>query len=275
MTGGNRNDITQLIPLIEAIPPVRGRRGRPRQRPVKVLATNVRTGKTQREPVAAVLVHYDTNRYDLTIKNGNRAAVIQTTSSHLFWETTSHRWVKAAALIPGDELRTLNGTGVTIAHGLIPRARSGSMWDLTVTGDHDFYIETIAASVLVHNCPVPGGSMSSADIGKAGVERTANEIEQANGRVLGSEITIRAAGWRAKVDLYVQLPNGQKAFIEVKTGEGAGLSEPQKAVYPELVANGGVPAGSKAAQAGLTPGVPIGPTQVWIVHQPWPLGELP
>jgi transposase len=29
LTGGNRNDITQLLPLIEAIPPVRGRRGRP------------------------------------------------------------------------------------------------------------------------------------------------------------------------------------------------------------------------------------------------------
>ena len=33
LTGGNRNDITQLIPLIDEIPPVRGRRGRPRRRP--------------------------------------------------------------------------------------------------------------------------------------------------------------------------------------------------------------------------------------------------
>jgi len=33
LTGGNRNDVTQLMPLIAAIPPVRGRRGRPRQRP--------------------------------------------------------------------------------------------------------------------------------------------------------------------------------------------------------------------------------------------------
>lgn len=33
LTGGNRHDVTQTIPLIEAIPPVRGRRGRPRQRP--------------------------------------------------------------------------------------------------------------------------------------------------------------------------------------------------------------------------------------------------
>jgi hypothetical protein len=31
LTGGNRNDITRLMPLIAAILPVRGRRGRPGQ----------------------------------------------------------------------------------------------------------------------------------------------------------------------------------------------------------------------------------------------------
>jgi len=33
LTGGNRDDVTQLIPLIEAVPPIRGKRGRPLQRP--------------------------------------------------------------------------------------------------------------------------------------------------------------------------------------------------------------------------------------------------
>lgn len=37
LTAGNRNDITQLVPLVDAIPPVRGKRGRPRRRPKKVL----------------------------------------------------------------------------------------------------------------------------------------------------------------------------------------------------------------------------------------------
>jgi transposase len=36
LTGGNRNDITQMIPLVDAIPPVRGRRGRPRRRPKRL-----------------------------------------------------------------------------------------------------------------------------------------------------------------------------------------------------------------------------------------------
>lgn len=37
-TGGNRNDVTQLIPLIKAAPPIRGKRGRPRRRPEAVYA---------------------------------------------------------------------------------------------------------------------------------------------------------------------------------------------------------------------------------------------
>src|SRR5262245_5461801 len=38
VTGGNRNDITQLVPLVERIPPVRGKVGRPRRRPERVTA---------------------------------------------------------------------------------------------------------------------------------------------------------------------------------------------------------------------------------------------
>jgi transposase len=37
LTGGNRNDVTQLLPLLDAIPPVRGKPGRPRQRPTAIL----------------------------------------------------------------------------------------------------------------------------------------------------------------------------------------------------------------------------------------------
>ncbi|OHB67962.1 MAG: transposase [Planctomycetes bacterium RBG_13_60_9] len=36
ITGANRNDITQLLPLVDAIPPIAGKVGRPRQRPDSV-----------------------------------------------------------------------------------------------------------------------------------------------------------------------------------------------------------------------------------------------
>lgn len=36
LTGANRNDVTQLLPLVAAIPRIRGKRGRPRHRPSQV-----------------------------------------------------------------------------------------------------------------------------------------------------------------------------------------------------------------------------------------------
>ena len=36
LTGGNRHDVTQLIALVDRVPPVRGRVGRPRRRPDRV-----------------------------------------------------------------------------------------------------------------------------------------------------------------------------------------------------------------------------------------------
>src|SRR3954451_23856208 len=38
LTGGNRNDVTQLLELLDRVPPVRGRVGRPRRRPRTLLA---------------------------------------------------------------------------------------------------------------------------------------------------------------------------------------------------------------------------------------------
>src|SRR5207253_855832 len=38
LTGGNRNDATQLLELLDRVPPVRGRAGRPRRRPRTLIA---------------------------------------------------------------------------------------------------------------------------------------------------------------------------------------------------------------------------------------------
>ncbi len=38
LTGGHRNDVTQLIPLLDAIPPIRGAVGKSRRRPRRLYA---------------------------------------------------------------------------------------------------------------------------------------------------------------------------------------------------------------------------------------------
>jgi IS5 family transposase len=50
VTGGNRNDVTQLVPLVERVPPVRGKVGRPRRRPQRITADRgMTTTKYRRE----------------------------------------------------------------------------------------------------------------------------------------------------------------------------------------------------------------------------------
>ena len=55
-TGGNRNDVTQLLPLIGAIPPARGLRGRPRQRPRHLYADRGYHHETYRDQVRALQI---------------------------------------------------------------------------------------------------------------------------------------------------------------------------------------------------------------------------
>jgi hypothetical protein len=111
--------------------------------------------------------------------------------------------------------------------------------------------------------------------GEAGVDQTSSEIEAAGGQILGREITLDVDGIRTRPDLFVRLPNGQEAFVEVKTGGSAALTANQSAAFPGIRAGGAVPVGANAAAAGLTPGVPLGPTPVWVVRQPWPLPGSP
>ncbi len=59
LTGANRNDIVQLLPLIDGLPPVRGKRGRPRRRPRAVYADR---GYDHLPPTAPRAEHHPEDR---------------------------------------------------------------------------------------------------------------------------------------------------------------------------------------------------------------------
>jgi len=61
---------------------------------------------------------------------GNRTAVIHTTSNHPSWDQTTRRWVEAGALRYGNRRPRLDP----------PRSPPAGCGDLTIPGDHDFYI---------------------------------------------------------------------------------------------------------------------------------------
>ena len=85
LTGGNRNDITQLMPLIAAIPPVRGRRGRPRRRPTAVYADR----------------GYDHDKYRQQVRGKGITPVIARRGTEHGSGLGVHRWVveQAVALL--------------------------------------------------------------------------------------------------------------------------------------------------------------------------------
>jgi RHS repeat-associated protein len=117
----------------------------------KVIATDVKTGKTGPAAVSAVMVRYDRDLYDLQVQFGATSVVIHTTWSHPFWDETRHRWVKAGMLQYGDHLRTPRGGTAMAVGGRTPSLHDGWMWDISVPGPHDFYAAAVGGGILVHN----------------------------------------------------------------------------------------------------------------------------
>src|SRR6201999_3540811 len=87
----------------------------------KVLASDTKTGKNQPETVTAVLVHHDTDLYNLEVKTPHGTQVIHTTASHLFWDPYLHYWVAANKLSKGERLKTPNGTVAVADGGTTPK----------------------------------------------------------------------------------------------------------------------------------------------------------
>ncbi|WP_347106558.1 IS5 family transposase [Streptomyces sp. ZL-24] len=86
LTGGNRNDVTQLIPLLQAVPPVRGKRGRPRRRPDVVLGDRGYDHDKYRRLVRALGVKPLIGRgteHDSGL--GTQRRVVERAFAHLHW----------------------------------------------------------------------------------------------------------------------------------------------------------------------------------------------
>ncbi len=167
----------------------------------KVLAVNVRTGRAGAEDVVAVLVHYDTGRYHLRVRTARGFAIIDTTSNHLFWDPAARRWVKAGALLPGGLLRSLGAARVTVAGGRSLASRAGWMWDLTVHADHDFYIDTTAGSVLVHNdgCPTSPNQMQR-QVSRGQAPRGIDRVDNANPGTDDAQPHVHFDDWRSTLN---------------------------------------------------------------------------
>jgi hypothetical protein len=131
---------------------------------------------------------HDTNRYDLTVKTAHGTAVIDTTTTHLFWNPATKRWTKAVALGHGSYLHMRGGARAAVLGGYAPRSRTGWMWDLSVTADHDFYVNVAATTaVLVHNCAAEAVQAKVAEMQGAMTDAEASRTTYAAAHVTTAE----------------------------------------------------------------------------------------
>jgi hypothetical protein len=158
----------------------------------RVWSTDPETGRTSGQLVQAVLVDHDTDLLDLTITNpADVASVVHTTAKHPFYRTAGAKtsssevaelaattgtttrsgatWVDAKDLRSGDRLATPFRDSVAHVAASTPVPGMADMWDLTVENTHTFYVATLTAAVLVHNCPMPGAAPHGPEEPKGGV----------------------------------------------------------------------------------------------------------
>jgi hypothetical protein len=98
-----------------------------------------------------------------------------------------------------ERLRTpANGTAIVVG-GCTPAQDTGQMWDLTVPNDHEFYIDTTTADIMVHNDNGPSASRVPNMTGMTPAQ--ADKILSEHGFELksiyasGKYLNLRGTGW--------------------------------------------------------------------------------
>ena len=117
----------------------------------RVQATDPATGTTRAEPVAAQIVTPGDRQFtDVTVHTATGDATITSTQHHPFWDATAKKFVDAADLKPGDELREPDGDLVAVV-SVVSYLGLRTAFNLTVDDLHTYYVMVDGVAVLVHN----------------------------------------------------------------------------------------------------------------------------
>ncbi|MFD3776359.1 ricin-type beta-trefoil lectin domain protein [Streptomyces sp. NPDC058612] len=136
----------------------------------KVLATDPETGQTVDKDVSATILGEgvkDLVEITITADDGTPTEPITATDGHPFWVADLARWVDATDLEPGQWLQTENGTRVQVAAVKRWESPQTTVYNLTVTDLHTYYVLVGTTAVLVHNCNgrlVSNGTAASATV---------------------------------------------------------------------------------------------------------------
>jgi len=152
----------------------------------RVWARDLASGRSELRRVSGLFHKQATRLLAITVAGTS----IQVTPEHPFW-SPGKGWVLAGHLRTGDRLLARDGRTVTIAK-IASRAVKVTVYNFEVEGDHNYYIST--AQLLVHNCPVSGGTGGGAgevgqvSYGSTDLSLAAQAARQGLGKVLGCAV---------------------------------------------------------------------------------------
>ncbi|WP_240958500.1 polymorphic toxin-type HINT domain-containing protein [Streptomyces chilikensis] len=132
----------------------------------KVIARDPETGETSVQTVTAEIKGEGLKRLvmitiDVDGEAGTKTAKVTATDGHPFWVPELRAWVDATDLESGNWLETSAGTRVQVTAVKRSSVTSATVYNLTVSSAHTYYVLAGATPVLVHNT---GGSGHMCDI---------------------------------------------------------------------------------------------------------------
>ncbi|MFI9455914.1 polymorphic toxin-type HINT domain-containing protein [Amycolatopsis sp. NPDC052450] len=186
----------------------------------KVLAKDPTTGRSAVRVVTDARSHASQRTLvEVGVASGAGRGSVVATDEHPFWVESEKRWSNAVDLKAGHRLETGDHRDATVT-GTRSWSETRRVYNLTVDGDHTYYVLAGQTPVLTHNC---GGSKSSHLVGKGddpGVPELVAEINSRYpGHVLAQGIDINGPDGKTLTDFDIVTRN---AVVQVKTGGGKG-----------------------------------------------------
>ncbi|WP_197288473.1 RHS repeat-associated core domain-containing protein [Nocardia sp. NRRL S-836] len=165
----------------------------------RVLATDPKTGTSRGQDVVRTIVGDGSkNLVEITVDGQDEKIVA--TDGHPFWLPELKKWVRADKIVAGALLQTSAGAQVQVVQVWKWTAQR-RVHNLTVSGEHTYYVIAGPVSVLTHNCGKAvsendAGAYSDLSPGKVGDGLEAHHMPQAamlfTSRADGGAIVIKA-----------------------------------------------------------------------------------